>query len=67
MTCDSGVASDAIEETVTAGASSLSYDAGFDLYTYVWKTDKAWANTCRRLILKLSSGSEHTAEFSLTK
>ena len=36
---------DAIEElaTVTAGRSSLSYDATGDHYTYVWKTHLAWA------------------------
>ena len=64
VACDSGVPTDSIEETVTAGASSLSYDASSDRYTYVWKTDKAWAKTCRRLILKLSSGLQQTAEFS---
>src|SRR5207245_189171 len=37
-------AEDAVEQTVNAGASSLSYDASTDQYTYVWKTDKAWAN-----------------------
>ena len=56
-------AEDAIEQTVTAGGSSLSYDAATDQYTYVWKTDKAWANTCRTLVLKLSDGSYYRANF----
>jgi hypothetical protein len=33
-----GFAKDGIEETLTAGGSSLSYDAASDIYTYVWKT-----------------------------
>ncbi len=60
-------AEDAIEQTVTAGGSSLSYDATTDQYTYVWKTDKAWANTCRTLVLKLSDGSYYRANFKFKK
>ena len=52
---------DDIEQTVTAGQSSLSY--GSSQYTYVWKTDKAWAGTCRLLTVKLVDGSSHTASF----
>jgi hypothetical protein len=52
-----------IEETVTAGASSLSYDAAADQYSYVWKTDKAWEGTCRQLIVKLTDGTTHVANF----
>ena len=52
-----------IEETVTAGNSSLQYEPGTQRYIYVWKTDKAWAGTCRQLIVKLIDGTEHTAFF----
>lgn len=53
-----------IEETVTnPGKSSLQYDPATDTYTYVWKTDKAWAGTCRRLVVKLTDNSEHVALF----
>ena len=55
--------SDPIEETVTAGNSTLQYNATTQTYTYVWKTDKAWAGTCRQLIVKLIDGSEHIALF----
>jgi len=58
---------DAIEETVTAGGSSLSYDSSIDQYNYVWKTDKAWAGTCRQLEVKLNDGTSHLASFKLTK
>jgi Tol biopolymer transport system component len=56
-------AGDAVEQTVTAGSSSLSYDANTDQYTYVWKTEKAWAGTCRTLVLKLSDGTFQRANF----
>jgi hypothetical protein len=52
---------------VTAGGSSLSYDAGTHTYTYVWKTDKAWANTCRQFVLGLNDGTFHRADFQFKK
>jgi pimeloyl-ACP methyl ester carboxylesterase len=36
-------------------------------YTYAWKTKKAWAGTCRELVVTLDDGSTHTAQFSLTR
>jgi hypothetical protein len=54
-------------ETVTAGNSSLSYDVEEDQYVYVWKTDKAWAGTCRQLQVKLNDGTIHVANFKLLK
>ena len=67
--CIAGGGTDVLEETVTAGNSSLSYSQGqpFGQYHYVWKTDKAWANTCRRLDLKLVDGTTHSAFFKFTK
>ena len=62
IACTGGTPDD-IEETVTAGASSLSYDATTDRYNYVWKTDKAWKGTCRKLILKFIDGSTREALF----
>jgi Galactose oxidase, central domain len=63
ITCGSTAAVDGIEETVTAGGSSLSYDSAVDQYTYVWKTNKTWANTCRQLVVKLDDGTSHRANF----
>jgi hypothetical protein len=62
VSCGS-TAEDAIEETVTTGSNSLLYDAITDQYSYVWKTDKAWAGTCRTLVIKLSDGTYHRANF----
>lgn len=65
--CDTTAPLDSVEETLSAGASSLSYDPGSGLYTYVWKTEKVWANSCRRLILQLNDGSTHSAVFNLSR
>ena len=62
MSCSSGAPIDEIEQTVTAGASSLSV-SGAGQYTYTWKTDASWAGTCRTLTVKLADGSSHVAEF----
>jgi len=62
--CDSTALVDGIEDTSTAGSSSLVYDAASDQYIYAWKTDKAWANTCRQLVLTLKDGSSHRANFT---
>lgn len=50
IACDTSATQDVVEQTATAGSSSLSYDATTDQYIYVWKTDKGWVNTCRQLI-----------------
>lgn len=63
VTCGT-TAGDAIEQTVTAGSSSLSYNAATDQYTYVWKTERAWAGTCRTLVVKLDDGTYHQANFN---
>jgi hypothetical protein len=41
----------------------LAYDRGADQYRYIWKTEKAWAGTCRQLMVGLSDGTVHTALF----
>ena len=63
VACDTGAPLDTIEETVTAGASSLSYSAGAGMYIYVWKTERNWDNQCRQLIVRLTDGTQHTASF----
>jgi hypothetical protein len=65
-TCTSGL-TDAVEETLTAGGSSLTYDAVAGQYVYVWKTDKSWAGKCGTFALKLNDGTTHTALFKFLK
>jgi hypothetical protein len=67
IACSSTAPVDVVEETVTAGGSSLSYDAASGRYNYVWKSDKAWAGTCRQLILNFNDGSIQRANFKFTK
>ena len=66
-TCSGTAPTDAIEQTVTAGGSSLSYDASTDQYVYVWKTDKGWAGSCRTLVVKLADNTTRTANFQFTR
>lgn len=56
-----------IEQTVTAGGSTLNYDVTVGQYIYVWKTEKAWAGTCRQLVIKLTDNTYHRANFKFTK
>jgi hypothetical protein len=51
------------QATGPSGKSGLQYDATTNQYTYSWKTDKAWARTCRQFDLKLNDGTEHLANF----
>jgi Tol biopolymer transport system component len=63
VACDANEPGSVIDETISAGGSSLTYDAAADRYTYVWKTNKAWKGTCRILALRLTDGSNHFAKF----
>lgn len=63
INCNSSAPVSELVETLSAGGSSLSYDASSDRYNYVWKTESAWAGTCRQLVVKLNDGSTHTALF----
>jgi hypothetical protein len=63
IACDSNAPANELTNTITAGGSSLSYDATTDQYIYVWKTESAWAGTCRQLVVTLNDGSVHVANF----
>jgi dipeptidyl aminopeptidase/acylaminoacyl peptidase len=63
ITCDAQQVMDPIEETVAVSNSGLKYDSASGHYIYSWKTDKAWSNTCRQLVIKLKDGSEHPINF----
>ena len=61
IACDSSAPLADVEGTETSGGSALTYSP--DQYNYSWKTENSWAGTCRKLIVKLNDGSEHTALF----
>jgi hypothetical protein len=62
INCATGASLNDVQQTVTAG-SGLTYDSSMEQYTYVWKTDQGWGGMCRRLIVQLTDGSDHTANF----
>jgi hypothetical protein len=66
IACDLTTPIDVIEETVSAGGSSLKYNSTTNQYTYVWKTTKSWTG-CRKLIIILDDGTIHTANFKFTR
>jgi len=55
-----------IEQTVSAGKSSLSYNATTDQYTYVWKTRKDWRG-CRQLVVRFDDAEEYKAYFKFVR
>jgi uncharacterized repeat protein (TIGR01451 family) len=63
IACDSGAPVSNLEDTLSAGGSSLSYDPASDQYNYVWKTNSVWAGTCRQLVITLNDGTTHKANF----
>jgi hypothetical protein len=65
--CDTAAPVDSVESTVTAGGSGLTYDPSKNQYTYVWKTEKAWAGQCRWFEISLRDGSSHIAQFKFSK
>jgi hypothetical protein len=63
VTCNAVAPTGTVDQTLTAGSSGLSYDASSDTYSYIWKTDKAWARSCRRLTLRFVDGTVANADF----
>jgi hypothetical protein len=53
-----------LKPTTSTGAG-LTYDAASGQYTYVWKTEKAWAGACRALALQFDDQTVHLAGFQL--
>jgi probable HAF family extracellular repeat protein len=56
-----------IGDASTAGGSGLHYDAATNQYTYVWKTSKSWADSCLQLLIRLTDGTTHAANFKFTR
>jgi uncharacterized repeat protein (TIGR01451 family) len=63
ISCSTSAPIATVEETETAGGSSLTYDPATDKYKYVWKTETSWKNTCRQLTVTLRDGTVHVAIF----
>ena len=63
--CDGDATEDTVEE-LTSGGSGLQ-NLGDGNYQLNWKSDKAYAGSCRTLRLDLGEGVPRTAEFRFTR
>jgi hypothetical protein len=63
IACDPDDLINDVQVTDTLSQSGLTYDPTTDEYTYVWKTDRKWRGTCRQLLLRLTDGIDHKADF----
>jgi hypothetical protein len=63
--CAAGTTEDVVEE-VAAGGSGLQ-NLGDGYYQLNWKTPKAYARSCKVLMLDIGDGVAHTALFAFTK
>ena len=57
ISCSATAPTVGIDETVSPGSNTLQYDAATDTYTYIWKTDKKWAGSCRQLVIEFADAS----------
>ena len=55
------------EDAVLSGGSELSYDEESGEYVVAWKTDRAWAGSCRTLVLTFDDGSYAMASFEFVR
>lgn len=62
-TCGSALPPDASEPAASVGPGGLRYDGGSDMYSFLWKTDKAWKDTCRVFAVGLQDGTNLTVGF----
>jgi len=54
---------DSVEETTSESPDMLTYSPGTGQYQFTWKTDKAWAATCREFVIRFREGTEAQALF----
>jgi hypothetical protein len=61
------LAGEAIDQPGRLPGPGLTYDAASGQYTYLWKTDRAWAGKSGTVSVRLTDGTVHTAVFSFIK
>jgi predicted extracellular nuclease len=66
-TCGLPLGSRPTDATLPTASTGFTYDPTTSIYNYSWKTDKSWANTCRRFVLKLADGTFHFVDVHFTK
>ena len=62
-TCGAALPSDAGGPAESVGGGGLKYDSATDTYSFQWKTDKAWKDTCRVFVVGLRDGTNLTVGF----
>jgi MBG domain-containing protein/thrombospondin type 3 repeat protein len=63
ISCKAVRSENEVDEIETSRRGGLSRDGGKSKFKYIWRTDKNWAGTCRKLVLTLVDGSVHEALF----
>ncbi len=56
-----------IQANAKPSGPKLTYNADTDLYTFIWKTEKGWANSCREFVISFDDGTSYTANFQFKK
>jgi methionine-rich copper-binding protein CopC len=62
-TCGATPPDDANQPAASVGPGGLRYDSGADMYSFQWKTDKAWDDTCRVFVVGLKDGTNLKVAF----
>jgi methionine-rich copper-binding protein CopC len=63
-TCGTALPPDASEPADSVGKGGLKYDSSTDTYSFNWKTDKAWKNSCRVFVVGLKDGTNLSVGFT---
>ncbi len=65
--CTTGLPTGPAQPTATAGELGLLFDPSTGVYTWTWKTEKEWADSCRTFTLTLDDGTYRSADFHFRK
>jgi hypothetical protein len=62
ISCD-GRPTEQVPDTAPTGPSELTFIAAEEEFLYTWRTERAWAGTCRRLTVRLNDGTAPFVDF----
>jgi hypothetical protein len=63
ISCKAVRSENIVDETEPANHGGLRQDGAKFKFKYIWKTDRSWAGTCRKLVLTLVDDSSYEALF----
>ncbi|HSW17892.1 MAG TPA: PxKF domain-containing protein [Ramlibacter sp.] len=68
LNCDGSLPTTSTAQPIASrGGPDLRYDETTRQYTYLWKTEKGWANTCRQLAISFKDESTQKANFRFVR